>query len=106
MPDVLWPAVQSSSGSILFELKSELRSDDDSVPEWNKSFAHEFFVGERAIYFGSVEECDAALHRCPNQRDPLRPLHRTAIGSTQPHTAESQSRNLQIARSKSAFFHC
>src|SRR5262249_33814919 len=100
------PAVQSSDLSTVIDLESELRSDYHLVPKWSESLAHEFFVGERAVHLGGIEEGDAALQRRPNQRDPLLLLHRPAIGRTQPHTAKAHSRNFQIARSKSAFFHC
>ena len=44
-------------------LESELGSNHDIFAEGSESFAHDLFIDERAIHFGSVEEGDTALLR-------------------------------------------
>ena len=43
------------------ELEPELGGDHHLLAEGSEGFAHEFFVRERAIDFGGVEERDAAF---------------------------------------------
>jgi len=68
-PDVLWPTIQPIQTSLRLGInfEPELRGYNHLVAKWSEGFAHEFFVRERAIRFGGVEECDAALDGCPNQ---------------------------------------
>jgi hypothetical protein len=46
-------------------------SSSRSSAEGNKIFAHPFFVRERAVSFGRVEENDAAFYRRPDEGDLL-----------------------------------
>jgi hypothetical protein len=43
------------------ELEPELCGDDHSTAKGSERVAHQFFVRERAVHFGGVEECDAAF---------------------------------------------
>ena len=72
------------------ELEAELGGDHHLVTEGSESFAHEFFVGERAIRFSGIEECDAAFDRRPNQRDPLLLVYR--LGRSQSSVPCSRAR--------------
>jgi hypothetical protein len=57
---VRWPAIQAPLHA-RFEFEPELRRDHHLIAERCKSFAGEFFVGERAVGFGGVEECNTAF---------------------------------------------
>ena len=48
------------------DLEAELGGDDDLVTERREGFAHQFFVGESAIDFSGIEECDAAFDGSPD----------------------------------------
>jgi hypothetical protein len=50
---------------------AELGCDDDVVLERLQRLAHQFLVRERAIDLSAVEEGDATLYRCPDERDHL-----------------------------------
>src|SRR6266568_7810020 len=54
---------------------TELGADHHFLAQWSKRVAHEFFIDERAICFGGVEECDAPLHCLADQLD-----HRLTAG--------------------------
>ena len=61
--DVLRPAIEPThrglpSGS---QVEAELGGDDHLPAERSERFAHEFFVDERSVDFGGVEERDAAF---------------------------------------------
>src|SRR5206468_12213111 len=63
--DVRWPAVHANwRTAVWIEFEPKLGGDHHLLAEWSERFAHEFFVRERAVRFGSVEECDAAFRRC------------------------------------------
>src|SRR5215472_13557675 len=67
--DVLWPAIQAHEPgfSVGLQFETELGGYHHFATKWSESFAHQFFVGERAVNFSSIEECDAAFDRRPNQ---------------------------------------
>src|SRR5439155_14181124 len=62
--DVLWPTIQRAplASIIGVGLPSELRRDYDFPAKWSERFAYEFFVGERAVYLGGLEDRDPSLH--------------------------------------------
>src|ERR1035438_5713343 len=65
--DVLGPAVQTRRSRPIIaaaQVEPELRGDYHTVTEGGESFADEFFVCERAVDLGGIEECDAAFHGC------------------------------------------
>src|SRR4051812_37443298 len=68
-------------------------------------FAHELFVGERAVRFSGIKESDAAFDGGPNQGDQLLLVWRRAVGLAHAHAAEPDGRNFQIAVSKFALLH-
>ena len=61
--DVFWPTVESVplAAVIGIGFPAELRCDHYPTTERSKSFTHKFFIGERTVNFGGVEECDATL---------------------------------------------
>ena len=59
-PDVRRPAIEPRLLAA-FELEPELRGDDHLIAERRQRFADEFFVGERPVGFGGVEEGDATV---------------------------------------------
>jgi len=72
--------------------------------ERTERFAHEFFVGERAIDLGGIDERDAALDGFPKNVNHLPLGFGWAVGKAHSHAAESDRRNLQIAVGKIALF--
>src|SRR5207244_193985 len=72
--------------------KAELRCNDHLIAEWSKRFAHKFFIGERTVYFSSVEECDAAFDCRPNQPNHFLLVCGRTVAKAHSHAAESESR--------------
>ncbi len=57
------PATLHAAGiAVRSEVEPEFGGDDDLFAEGSEGFAHEFFVRERAVDFGGIEEGDAAFH--------------------------------------------
>jgi hypothetical protein len=106
--DVFWPTVEraplASIAGVGFP--SELRRDYDFPAKRGERFAYQFFVDERAVYLGGIEERDTSLDGGVQQRNHLLLVFRRPIGPTHSHAAEPESRHLQIALSKFAFLHC
>jgi hypothetical protein len=102
--DVLGATVQAGLFAIL-DFEPELGGDHYLVTKWSQRFAHQFFICEWAIDFGSIEEGYAAFDSGSDQRDPLLLLYGWAIAKTQPHAPEPDGRNFKIAFSELAFLH-
>jgi hypothetical protein len=64
--DVLWPTIESAplASIVGVGLPSELRRDYDFPAKRSERFAYQFFIDERAVYLGGIEERDASLHGC------------------------------------------
>jgi len=71
-------------------LESELGRDHDIFAEGSESFAHDLFIDERAIHFGSIEEGDTALHSGANELDRFALLRGGAKTEAQAHTSEAE----------------
>jgi hypothetical protein len=93
LANVLRPAVHRVGA----EPHAELRRDDDLAPDGRQCFAHEIFVGERAVSLGRVEEGDAAVDGRADELDHLRAIRRRAIGEAHSHAAEADGRNFETA---------
>src|ERR1019366_402770 len=107
--DVLWPAVQTRRSRPIIaaaQVESEFGGDHHSVTEGSESFAHQLFVQERAVDLGSVEECDAAFHSCPEKRGHLLLVFGRTVRKANSHAAEPEGRDFQAAISKFALLHC
>ena len=64
--DVLGTTIEASlCAALAVKLETELRRDDDLSFERCESFSNQFFVCERPIDFGRVEESHAKLDRPP-----------------------------------------
>ena len=110
--DVLRPAVQARRTlhpariGVGAKVEPEFGGDHHPVAEGSEGFAHEFFVQERAVDLGGVEECDAAFHGCPDQSGHLLLVFGRAVRKAHSHAAEPEGRNFQAALSKFALLHC
>ena len=105
--DMLWPTIQAGLfAGVRIKFEPELGGNHDFPTERSESFAHEFFVRERAVNFGGVEECDAAFHGRSDDRDHLLLFSGRTVAKAHSHAAEPDSRDFQIAFSKFALLHC
>src|SRR5579864_1329495 len=91
--------------SARIEFESELRGDDDLRAIGGESFAYELFVCEWAVDFGGIEEGDAPVHGCPDDRDHLFPVSGWTITEAHSHAAKANRRDFQVAFSQFALFH-
>ena len=103
--DVLRPAVQAALLAFRANLEPELGGDHHLLAEGSERFAHEFFVRERAVDLGGVEERDAAFDGRPDQRDHLLLVLGRAVAEAHSHAAEPEGRDFQVALSEFAFLH-
>jgi hypothetical protein len=104
--DVLRPAVEPPLLPLRVELEAELGRDHNLFAHWRKSFANEFFVRERSVDLGRVEEADAALDGRADERNHLLLVTRWAVGEAHAHAAEADGRDFQVAVSKRSLLHC
>ena len=79
------------------EVEPEFGGDHHLLTERREGFADEFFVRERAVHFGGVKECDAALDGRSDQRDTLLLFDCRAVAKAQTHAAEPDGRDFQVA---------
>ncbi len=68
--------------------EAELGGDHDVAAERGEGLADEFFVDERAVRHGGVEERDAALHGGPDDRDAVAAVGGGAEAAADAHAAE------------------
>ena len=67
-------------------------SGDHHLPaEGGERFAHQFFVGERAVHFSSVEEGYAPFDGRPKKSDHLLLVWERSVGKAHSHTPETES---------------
>src|SRR2546430_15688107 len=88
------------------DVESELGRDHHLLAERSEGFADKLFIQEWAVNLGGVEECDTALHGCPQQRGHLLLVFGRTVRKAHSHTAEPESRNFEAAASKFALLHC
>src|SRR5207302_658917 len=93
--DMRWPTIQAGLfAGVRIKFEPELGGNHDFPTERSESFAYEFFVRERAVNFGGVEECDAAFHGRPDDRDHLLLFSGRTVAKAHSHAAEPDSRDL------------
>ena len=92
------------SFGIRIEVEPELGGDHHLLAEGGEGFPREFFVDERTVDLGGVEERDAAFHGGPEKRCHFLLVLGRAVGKA--HAAEAVGRNFQSALSKFARLHC
>jgi hypothetical protein len=63
LANVLGPAIDSSQRPLGFgiDFETELGGDHNLITEGSQGLADQFFVGEGAVSFGGIEECDTAF---------------------------------------------
>ena len=107
--DMLGPAVQPWStchaSRVRRDIEAELCGDGHLISQWRKRFADEFFVRERPVDLGRVEECDAAFDSGSKKGDHLLFVRRGTIGKAHSHATEPQSGDFQIALAQLTFLH-
>ena len=106
--DVLRPAVQPRRARPLIaaaQVEPELGGDHHLLAEGSEGLAHEFFVRERAVDLGGVEERDAAFDGRPEQGGHLLLVLGRAVGKAHAHAAEPEGRDFQVAVSEFALLH-
>src|SRR5437016_1842358 len=105
--DVVRPTIQPTppAAIIRIRLPPELRRDYDISARRSECFTYQFFIQERAVYLGSIEERDTSLYRGTEKRNHLLLVSWRSVGPTHSHAAEPNGRYFQIAVSKLAFLH-
>src|SRR5678815_5169887 len=102
---MLRPAIETDLLTFGTKLETELGSNHHFLTERRKRFANEFFIRERTVHFGSIEERDASFDGCSNQRDHLLLFFRRTVAKTHSHAAQPDGRNFQVSLSKFPFLH-
>ncbi len=70
--DMFRPTVQPSLfAGVGINFEPELGGDHHLLTERSERFTHEFFIFERTVHFGGIEEGDAEFHGRSNQGDPF-----------------------------------
>jgi hypothetical protein len=85
--------------------EAEFGGDHHLVSYGLQGLTDNLLVGEGAVDLGGVEEGDAPIHRLADQRDALLLGQRVTVAEVQPHAAEADGRDFQIAFSKFALLH-
>jgi hypothetical protein len=98
LSDVFRAAIEATLlARLRIEVEPEFGGDHHLLTERREGFADEFFVRERAIHFGGVKECDAALDGRSDQRDTLLFFDCRAVAKAQTHAAKPDGRDFQVA---------
>src|SRR5262249_27250162 len=100
--DVCGPTIQATLAS---EIEAEFGGDRHLVTNGGEGFAHQFFVGERAVDLRGVEESHAALDGRADEGDRLLRIGGRAEAVAQSHTAEAEGRDLETTSSKCSLLH-
>jgi hypothetical protein len=107
--DVLRPAVQAWPSRPVIaatQVKPELGGDDHLFAKGSEGVAHELFVDVRSLYFGGVEEGDAAFDGRSEQSGHLLLVFRRAIGEAHTHAAEAEGGDFRAAFPEFTFLQC
>jgi hypothetical protein len=102
-PDSLGAAIEPLRGNAIHE--AELCRNYWLVLDRCERFAKQFFIRERAVRFGSIEECHACVVRSSDQLDRRCFFGRRPIAEAEPHATESESRNLKPALAQLSLLH-
>src|SRR5262245_42790470 len=89
LSDVGRPAVYSRLLAVL-DLESELGRTHDLIANWAECFTNDFFVRERSVHFGRIEEGDASVNRRTDDRHTLLAIRWRPVTGADAHAAESQ----------------
>ena len=102
-PDALRAAIQPRL--CIARSEAEFRCDHHAVAKRGQGFADKFFVHEGTVGFGGVEESHTELGGRPNQLDRVLPASSGPIAITQPHAAEADGRDFEVAAAQLALMH-
>jgi hypothetical protein len=83
--------------------EAEFGGDHDLAAQRRQRFADQFFIVERAVDFGGIEEGDAAFDRRAHQGDHGLAVGRLAVGVRHAHAAQAEGRDFQV--SEFSFLH-
>ena len=98
LADVLGPAVEPGGFAGLgIEVEAELGGDDDFLSKGGQCRANEFFVGERAVDFRSIEEGDAAVDGGVDDGGHFLQVAGWPVAEAHPHAAEAEGRDFEVA---------
>ena len=103
LADVRRLAVETNPlrAAVRIELEAELRGDDDPIAEWLERFAHEVFVGARAVHLRRIEERDAFVDGRANQLDHRLAIRSRAVGETHAHATEAKGGHFETGAKRS-----
>jgi hypothetical protein len=99
--DMLGPAIGPASARARFKIdvEAKLCGNYYLVADRLERLAHQFFIHERSIGFGSIEMGDAKVMGGANQLDHRALVGCWAISGTHSHAAQAERRYFQIALS-------
>jgi len=105
--DVFGAAVQLVPFAVAVRIciPAKFRSDDNMSTERLECFSDEFFVGERSVDFGGIEEGDSPRYGCAKERNHLLFVFWRTIRPTHTHAAEANGGNFEIAVAQRAAPH-
>src|SRR5262249_49713164 len=105
--DVVRSAVQSTPLATVAGVGSppEFRRDDDFAAKRREGFADKFFVQQRAIDLGGIEECNTPFHGGVQKSNHLLFIFWRSVGPAHSHISKSYGRYVQIPNSKFARLH-
>src|SRR5207248_6938801 len=83
----------------------EFGGDHHAPTIGSKRFAHQFFIGERAVDLGGVEKSNAAFDGRPEKSDHLLLVGKRAFIMAHSHATEPDGRHFQVIVSKCALLH-
>jgi Fe2+ transport system protein B len=76
-------------------LKTEFGGDHHLIAKRLERLADQLFIGIRAIGLSGIEESDAAVKRCTNERNARMIFYGSAKAETYSHAAKPERRDLQ-----------
>ena len=96
--DVLGPAICSSAAfaGLEVDVEAELGGDDHLVANRFERLANKLLIDERAVGFGRVEQCHAAVEGRADELDHLLLVGGRAVEGAHAHAAEAKSGNFEI----------
>lgn len=103
LTDAIGMTVQSLGRTSIAE--TEFGGDHHIRAKWRKRLAQQGFVGAQSIGLGGIEKCDTTLISTAKELDGTFMVLRRAITETEPHAAQSESRDFQPAFPQNTLIH-
>ena len=104
LPDVRGTAVEPRLLAAL-ELETKLGRNHHLIANRAEGLADEYFIRERSVGFGGIEERDATVNRRADDRNALVTAGGRPVTEAEPHAAETDGRNLESALAQCALLH-